>query len=119
MVERFVDAFERADVDAIVDLLAEDSTFAMPPYPSWYRGREAIADSWLIPGPRPAGLRYLPTRANGQLALGAYALDPERRRFLPIALDVLALRGGSIAEITAFRAPGIFRSFGLPDELTA
>jgi RNA polymerase sigma-70 factor (ECF subfamily) len=119
VVERFVDAFERADVDAIVDLLADDSTFAMPPYPSWYRGRQAIADSWLIPGGRPAALRYLPTRANGQLALGAYTLAPERRRFLPIALDVLTIRGGNIAAITAFRTPAVFRSFGLPDELAA
>ena len=119
VVERFVDAFERADVAAIVELLAEDSSFAMPPYPAWYRGREAIADSWLIPGGPPAGLRYLPTRANGQLALGAYALDPGGGRFRPIALDVLTLRGARIAEIIAFRTPAVFRSFGLPDELAA
>jgi RNA polymerase sigma-70 factor, ECF subfamily len=119
VVERFVDAFERADVDAIVELLAEDSSFAMPPYPARYRGREAIADSWLIPGARPAGLRYVPTRANGQLALGAYGLDPEGGRFRPIALDVLTLRGARIAEIIAFRTPAVFRSFGLPDELAA
>jgi RNA polymerase sigma-70 factor, ECF subfamily len=117
IVQNFVDAFERGDVDAIVALLAEDATFAMPPYEEWYLGREAIADSWLMPGAPPTGLRYLSTRANGQLALGVYALDPERGRYLPIALDVLTLRGRRIADITAFRTPDLFPRFGLPPEL--
>jgi RNA polymerase sigma-70 factor, ECF subfamily len=54
LVQRFIDAFERGDVDAIVALLAEDATFAMPPYEEWYRGREAIADSWLMRRTAPA-----------------------------------------------------------------
>ena len=119
IVQRFIDAFEGGDVDAIVALLAEDATFAMPPYEEWYLGREPIADSWLMPGGPPPRLRYFQTSANGQLALGAYGFDPERNRFLPIALDVLTLRGAQIADITAFRTPEIFRRFGLPDELAA
>jgi RNA polymerase sigma-70 factor, ECF subfamily len=119
IVESFVDAFERGDVDAIVGLLAEDATFSMPPYAEWYRGRDAIADSWLMPGARPTGLRYHSAQANGQLAVGAYALDPERGRYLPIALDVLTLRGERIADITAFRTPELFPRFGLPTELEA
>ena len=119
IVQRFIDAFEGGDVDGIVALLTEDATFAMPPYEEWYLGREAIADSWLMPGGPPPRLRYLQTSANGQLAVGAYGFDPERNRFLPIALDVLTLRGGQIADITAFRTPEIFRRFGLPDELAA
>jgi hypothetical protein len=91
----------------------------MPPYAEWYRGREAVADSWLMPGGAPPRLRYVPTRANGQLALGTYALDTESKRFLPIALDVLTLRGSRIADITAFRTPDVFRRFGLPDQLAA
>jgi RNA polymerase sigma-70 factor (ECF subfamily) len=119
IVQNLVDAFERGDVDAIVALLAEDATFAMPPYEEWYLGREAIADSWLMPGGPPPRLRYLETSANGQPALGVYGFDPERNRFLPIALDVITLRGARIAGITAFRTPEIFRRFGLPDELAA
>jgi RNA polymerase sigma-70 factor, ECF subfamily len=115
----FVDAFESGEMDAIVALLAEDATFAMPPYPRWYQGRDAIADSWLMPGGPPPRLRYLPTRANGQLALGTYALDPDRDRYLAIALDVLTLRGARIAAITAFRTPDVFPRFGLPTELAA
>src|ERR671917_33313 len=53
VVQRFVDAFESGEVEAILEVLAEDATFSMPPYPSWYRGRDAIADSWLMPGGPP------------------------------------------------------------------
>ncbi|HEV3407884.1 MAG TPA: sigma-70 family RNA polymerase sigma factor [Gaiellaceae bacterium] len=119
IVQDFVAAFERGDVEAIVSLLTEDATFTMPPYQEWYRGRDAIADSWLMPGARPSGLRYLPTQANGQPAVGAYALDPTRRRYVPIALDVLTLRGRQVAAVTAFRNPELFPRFGLPDELAA
>jgi RNA polymerase sigma-70 factor, ECF subfamily len=119
IVKSLADAFEQADIDAIVALLAEDVTFAMPPYEEWYLGREAVTDSWLMPGVAPGRLRCLPTRANGQPALGAYAFDPERDLFLPIALDVLTLRGGEIAEVIAFRTPEIFPHFGLPDRLVA
>ena len=115
--ERFTDAFERGDVDAIRAMLAEDATFAMPPYPSWYRGRDAVADSWLMPGEPPTGLRYLPTSANGQLALAAYSLEPRRQRFVPIALDVLTMGGTQIVEIIAFRSSELFAAFGLPPQL--
>jgi len=117
LVERFIDAFERGDVDAIHAMLADDAAFAMPPYPGWYRGREAIADSWLMPGEPLTDLRYLPARANGQPAVAAYRRDPDTERFLPIALDVLTLRGRRIAEITAFRRTEVFARFGLPDAL--
>jgi RNA polymerase sigma-70 factor, ECF subfamily len=119
VVQRFIDAFERGDVDAILAVLADDAKFAMPPDPTSYHGRDAIADSWLMPGGPPPRLRYVPTRANGQLALGTYRLDPESKRFLPIALDVLALEGTQVTEITAFRTPEVFSRFGLPDELAA
>ena len=119
LVERFIDAFERGEVDAILALLAEDATFAMPPYASWYRGRDAVAESWLMPGGPPPRLRYVPTRANGQPAVGTYCLDPESGSYVPIALDVLTLRGHEIAEVIAFRTPDVFRRFGLPDELGA
>jgi RNA polymerase sigma-70 factor (ECF subfamily) len=119
IVESFVDAFERGDVPAIVALLAEDATFTMPPHTTWYRGREAIADSWLMPAGPPPRLRYLPTRANGQLALATYRLDGARNRFIAIALDVLTLRGEQIADVTAFRTPELFPRFGLPQELAA
>jgi RNA polymerase sigma-70 factor, ECF subfamily len=117
IVQRFIDAFERGEVDAILALLAEDAVFAMPPYSSWYRGPETIADSWLMPGGPAPRLRYVPTRANGQLALGTYQLDPQTGSYLPLALDVLTLEGSLITEVIAFRTPELFPRFGLPDEL--
>jgi RNA polymerase sigma-70 factor (ECF subfamily) len=117
LVERFTSAFERDDVEAIIRLLSEDAKFAMPPYPGWYEGREAIADSWLMPGGPPPRLRYVSTSANGQPALATYRFNRDAGRYLPIALDVLALRGSSIAEVVAFRTPELFPRFGLPEEL--
>jgi RNA polymerase sigma-70 factor, ECF subfamily len=101
----------------VVAMLAEDATFAMPPYPDWCRGRDAVSRSWLMPAGSPTGLLYLPARANGQLALGAYKLEPGQGRYLPVALDVLSLRGSQIVAITAFRTPAVFPRFGLPDTL--
>jgi RNA polymerase sigma-70 factor (ECF subfamily) len=117
LVERFTSAFERDDVDAIVAMLSEDAKFAMPPYAPWHRGREAIASSWLMPGGPPPRLRYLSTRANGQPAVAAYLFDQGTGSYLPLALDVLTLRGAEIAEVTAFRTPEAFPHFGLPPRL--
>jgi RNA polymerase sigma-70 factor (ECF subfamily) len=117
LVARFIDAFESGDVDAILGLLTEDATFAMPPYANWCRGREAIGKSWLMPDGPPPRLRYVPTRANGQLALGTYVLDSDRGAYVPLALDVVTVRGAEISGVIAFRTPEVLRSFGLPDEL--
>jgi RNA polymerase sigma-70 factor (ECF subfamily) len=119
VVGRFSDALERGDTDEILGALAEDASFSMPPYPSLYRGRAAIADSWLMPGGPPPRLRCLPTQANGQPAVAAYRLTPDGTRYLPLTLDVLTLRGAAIVEVTAFRTPELFAHFGLPDELAA
>ena len=117
VVQRFVTAFEGGDVPAIVGLLTEDAWFAMPPHPEHARGRDAVAESWLMPERAPTGLRYAETRANGQVALGTYAWDAAAGAHLPIALDVLTLRGDRIAGVVAFRTPEVFRRFGLPDLL--
>ena len=115
---RFADAFERGEIETIMAMLAEDATFAMPPYPEWRRGRDAMARSWLMPvGPR--SLRYLPTQANGQLTFAVYAIEQETGSYLPIALDVVTLHGDLIADVTAFRTPMIFSRFELPDRLPA
>src|SRR5829696_2418906 len=69
IVDRYVDAFERADVDAVVEMLAADGAFTMPPLPTWYRGREAVAA--FLKGHVLASenrWRLVPARANGQLA---------------------------------------------------
>lgn len=108
-----------ACLDAIVALLAEDATFSMPPDPEVSRGREAIAGSWLMPDGPPPRLRYVATRANGQPALGTYLIDDATGAYLPLALDVLTLRGDEITDVTVFRTPQLFPRFGLPDRLAA
>ena len=118
VVDGYVDAWERGDVDAVVAMLAEDATIAMPPIPTWYGGREAVATflkSLPLAGKRR--WRLIPARANGQLAFGHYIWDREKRRFMPHGVNVLTVRGGRIAAITAFLNPEDFGRFGLPDEL--
>ncbi len=118
IVDRYVDAFERNDVDSVVEMLAADGAFTMPPVPTWYRGREAVAA--FLAGHVLASenrWRLVPARANGQLAFGNYRWDAERQSFLPRSLSVLTLGGEGIAEITTFLGPGLMSSFGLPDEV--
>ena len=91
----------------------------MPPHPELTRGREAIAESWLMPEGPPPRLRYLATRANGQPALATYVVDAEHGGYRPLALDVLELRGEMISAVTAFRTPALFARFGLPGLLQA
>ncbi len=120
IVERYMDAWERADVDAVVSMLAEDATFAMPPMPLWFSGRDAIElfiRMWPLAG--DLRWRHVPTRANGQLAVGCYAWEEDRRGYLPRVLDVLTLRGTQVAAITAFVDEAVFARFGLPDSLPA
>ena len=118
IVGRYVDAWERNDVDAVVSMLAEDARMAMPPLPSWYGGRHqvaaflrgyALADSkrW----------RLIPTSANGQPALAGYLWEAQTGAFLPYCLYVLTLGERRIQEITAFVTPETFQYFGLPESI--
>jgi RNA polymerase sigma-70 factor (ECF subfamily) len=118
IVDGFVDAWERNDVDAVVSMLAEDATMTMPPLPTWYRGRQSIATflrGWPLGGENR--WRVVPVRANGQLAFGHYIWDERKRGFLLHDVSVLTLRGARIAELTAFLTPEAFGTFGLPAEL--
>jgi RNA polymerase sigma-70 factor (ECF subfamily) len=112
LVSRYIEAWERGDVAAISAMLADDATFAMPPYATWWRGRDVIAAFAAEPVHR-----YLPTHANGQLANAAYRWNPETRRYAAEALEVLTLVGGRVKEMTAFMTPEIVRRFGVPDSL--
>jgi RNA polymerase sigma-70 factor (ECF subfamily) len=116
LVDAFVSAWERADVAALVELLAEDAQFTMPPLPAWFRGREDIgrffadrmfAGSW----------RLLPLRANGQPAFAGYRVDPESDTFRLMGINVLSFRAGRVGWIASFLDPDVHRHFGLPSEL--
>jgi len=118
VVDGYVDAWERGDVDAVVAMLAEDATMAMPPIATWYGGRDAVAAflrGWPLAG--EARWRLVHARANGQPAFGHYIWDAEQGSFRPHGVNVLTLRGARIAEITAFLTPEAFARFGLPNEI--
>jgi RNA polymerase sigma-70 factor, ECF subfamily len=117
LVQAYVDAWARGDVDALRALLAEDAVFSMPPWASWWRGRETIAGFAKSAAEVCAESLTVPTRANGQPAVAYYHLDAETGRYLPAAIDVVTLEGPLIKEITAFVRPDVFPRFGLPTEL--
>ena len=120
IVDGFVDAWERADVDSVVAMLAHDATITMPPQPTWYRGRDAIA-SFLRAVPLATGARWrlLPAAANGQLAFGEYRWNETTKRFVGRAVMVLTIADALIADITAFGSPELLAHFGLPEQLEA
>jgi RNA polymerase sigma-70 factor, ECF subfamily len=119
-VARFVAAWERNDVDTLVAMLTDDARMTMPPLPSWYSGREAVA-SFLRGWPLSDEMRWrlVPSSANAQLAFGGYTWDEETGSFTPHDLIVLTLRGTQIEEVTAFLTPEAFPHFGLPDRVPA
>jgi RNA polymerase sigma-70 factor (ECF subfamily) len=118
LVDGFVDAWERADVDSMVAMLAHDATIAMPPQPTWYSGRDAVA-TFLRAVALAAGKRWrlLPVSANGQLAFGEYLWSETTEHFVAEAVTVLTLADALIADITSFRYPELFARFGLPQRL--
>jgi len=117
LVAAYVDAWSRGDVDALRNLLAEDAVFSMPPWSSWWRGRETVAAFAAEAVELCAVSLPVLVSANGQPALAYYSLDSDTGTYRATAIDVLTLDGPSIAEITAFLAPALFARFDLPDEL--
>jgi RNA polymerase sigma-70 factor (ECF subfamily) len=116
LAERYADALERADVEMLLAMLTEDAAWSMPPLATWYTGREAIS-AFLVEYPFSVPWRHLPTRANGQVAVGCYVWSEERGCFAAEVIDVLTLRGELIAGVTAFISADVFGRFGLPAEL--
>jgi RNA polymerase sigma-70 factor, ECF subfamily len=103
LVQRYADAFEEGDVDAVVALLTDDAALTMPPLASWFAGRDQIAT--FLRGYPMSGAwrwRHAVAHANGQPGLGCYAWDAEAGAYLPFALEVLTFEGERIKEITAF-----------------
>jgi RNA polymerase sigma-70 factor, ECF subfamily len=118
LLRRYVDAHERADAEALAELLREDARLTMPPHPTWYAGRKAI----LIAArqgfdPEFGDLRTVVAAANRQPAAAHYLRRPGESEYRPLALDVLRIDGGRVAEITSFVFPGLFPAFGLPSTL--
>jgi RNA polymerase sigma-70 factor (TIGR02960 family) len=116
LVDAFVTAWERADVAAMLDLLAEDARFTMPPLPAWFRGREDVG-RFFAERVFATPWRLLPLRANGQMGFACYSLEPGADRFRLGAINLLSLLEGRIVQIAGFLDPDVHRHFGLPTEL--
>ena len=125
IVEGYMDAWERGDVDAVTAMLAEDATITMPPMATWFQGEgveiflHRVGVLRAAPTTRRAGATCgcLRAQANGQPAIGTYSWDDERGAHLPTVLQVLTFDGDRITEITGFVDPSVFARFGLPAQL--
>jgi RNA polymerase sigma-70 factor (ECF subfamily) len=120
LLERYVEAFERYDVDALTTLLRDDATLSMPPYALWLRGREPIR-AWLLGrGSGCRGSRLVPTAANGLPAFGQYRPGVDGGPHQPWALAVLELSDDGIVAWNSFLdTETLFPRFGLPLQLAS
>jgi RNA polymerase sigma-70 factor (TIGR02960 family) len=117
LLDDYVDAFTRADADALVNLLRVDVELEMPPTPTWFTGRPAVVGFLSSRVLRPGLWRMVPTLANGQPALVVHkraAAD----RYEAYGVQVLTLTGARISRITAFNDPRLVPTFGLAPALT-
>ena len=118
LLARYVDAFERYDLDSLTALLHEDATLSMPPYPLWLRGHEDIRAWFLGTGIGCKGSRLLPLTANGSPAFGQYRPGEDGGHHA-WALQVLEITDGRITGLNSFLDTGrFFPRFGLPLELS-
>jgi RNA polymerase sigma-70 factor (ECF subfamily) len=119
LLTRYVDAFQRYDIDALTSLIREDASQSMPPYDMWLSGREDIFKWWFGPGIGCRGSRIIPVQtANGAVAFGQYKPSESGSGYDPWALQVLELEGGKIAQFTFFLSTErLFPLWGLPPHL--
>jgi RNA polymerase sigma-70 factor (ECF subfamily) len=116
LLRRYVDAFERYDMEALTSLIHEDATQSMPPFDMWLAGRDDILSWWVGPGNGCRGSRVIPVMsANGAPAFGQYKPSETGDVYEPWALQVLEIEDGRIVELTFFlETEKLFPRFGLP-----
>jgi RNA polymerase sigma-70 factor (ECF subfamily) len=121
LLARYVQAFERYDLEALTSLIREDATQSMPPYDLWLRGRDDIFAWWFGPGIGCRDSRVIPTvSANGAPAFGQYKPSGSGKGYDPWALQVLEIEDGRIVELTfVLDTDTLFPLFGLPSRLDA
>ena len=114
LLARYVEAFERYDMDALTLLLHEDATQSMPPYELWLSGRDEILRWWSGPGIGCRGSRLVATAANGLPSFGQYRASPDGGHEA-WALQLIEAVDGRIVELSFFLdTPHVFPLFGLP-----
>jgi RNA polymerase sigma-70 factor (ECF subfamily) len=119
LLERFATVVENADVNGLAELLREDAALEMPPLLTWFTGRDAVTDvigSYFFT--EPGLLRLVPVMANGQGAFAVYRREVDGGYHAHAVLAPTIVAQG-IARIVAFQNPGLFGSFGLPQQYDA
>jgi RNA polymerase sigma-70 factor (ECF subfamily) len=122
LLERYVQAWEQKDLDGFVNLLREDAIYRMPPWPQWYRGRDAIRAFFHLAWKSYGAFQLIPTHANRQAAFAIYTCGKSEDTWRAHSIQVLEIRRDSIASLTKFVAPlgpKMFGSFGLPPVMAA
>ena len=116
LLARYVEAFQRYDIEALTALIHEDATQSMPPFDMWLAGRDDVLEWWFGPGIGCKGSRVIPTvSANGSPAFGQYKPSETGSGYDPWALQVLEIENGKIVEFTFFLGTETpFPLFGLP-----
>ena len=119
LLERYLNATDEGDAEGFVEMMREDARFSMPPEPGVWVGRRKIVESWspAFDAESFGQMRGVMTRANMQPAVACYLRPPGESVFRPMALDVIRIEEGLVAEIVTF-PPQVFPAFGLPDELS-
>jgi RNA polymerase sigma-70 factor (ECF subfamily) len=117
LLRRYLEAFERYDMDSLTALLHEDATQSMPPYELWLAGRADLVRWWVGPGADCRGSRLVPLTANGAPAFGQYRPSGPNGRHEPWSIHVLDVVDDRIANITFFLDTTLFETFGLPPHL--
>ena len=118
LLEDYVDAFERYDMQRLTALLREDAVQSMPPFPIWMRGADQIVAWMLGPGAECRGSRLRTFRANGYPAYAQYRSDG-RGGHTPWALTVLEVAGGKVSALHTFVFPELFPAYGFPSTFEA
>lgn len=120
LLARYVDAFERYDIDSLTSILHEDATLSMPPFALWLQGHVDISGWLLGTGIGCRGSRLVATEANGSPAFGQYRPSASGHGHDPWALQVIEVSNGQVVGINSFLdTANLFPLFGLPDHLEA
>ncbi|MFI5066096.1 MAG: sigma-70 family RNA polymerase sigma factor [Streptosporangiales bacterium] len=117
LLARYLDAFQRYDIDSLVTLLHEDASFSMPPFRMWLQGRSEVRGFYLGHGIGCRGSRLIPVTANGSPAFGHYKSSEDGNGYTPWGLQVIEIDGGRIQHLHHFLDPSLFEMFGLPPAL--
>jgi RNA polymerase sigma-70 factor (ECF subfamily) len=121
LLDRYVQAWETADITGLTELLMEDVVLSMPPSPSWYRGRLAVTTlvgAMAFGGDAHGRWRLLPTVANACPAFAVYQYDEPSGVYQAFGLQVLSIKDSLVVDIVAYLTPSIVNAFGLPLQIS-